>query len=238
MSEAKDLIDIKAQNDQSTALTPMAMIDRALMSGANIETLDKLMDLQERWQKSEAKSAYDADMASMQSELPIIEKKQSGDRGRWKFAGWADIKREINPIMSRHGFAVTHRIETGDNELTVTAICSHRKGHREETSLPLPYDTSGSKNNVQARGSSIQYGTRYTGCAVLGIAVGGEDTDGQEPEHYDISEWRHKIRNAESAEILTQIAQDLKSKSDIPQSAMVEIRSAWSKRSKELAGDQ
>lgn len=156
--------------------TPMELIASALDSGKDVETLDRLMDLQERWSASQAKAEYDAAMAAMQAELPVIEKTRDGHG--WKYADWGDIKRLINPVLAKYGFAVTHRIEAREKDLIVTAISSHKSGHREETSLPLPYDKTGSKNDVQSRGSTVQYGTRYTGCAITGVAVGGEDTDG------------------------------------------------------------
>ena len=44
--------------------------------------------------------------------------------------------------------------------------------------MKLPADTSGSKNVVQAIGSSVSYGKRYTMQALLNITSGGEDDDG------------------------------------------------------------
>lgn len=208
--------------------TPMAMLDRALSSGASPETLEKLMDLQERWQNRAAKAAYDADMAKMQGDLPVIEKTRAGHG--WKYADWGDIKKQINPVLQRYGFAITHRIDARDKDIVVTAICSHRDGHREETSLPLPYDTSGSKNTVQARGSTVQYGIRYTGCAIAGIAISGEDKDGEKTEEeYDTSEWTHRIAVAFDVPTMDKIAADLKAEKGIPKEAMTLLRGAWSK---------
>lgn len=194
--------------------TPMDMIATALNGGADIETLDRLMDLQERWSASQAKSEYDAAMAAMQQDLPIVEKKREGHG--WKFADWGDIKRQINPALTQHGFAVTHRIEARDKDLIVTAIASHSSGHREETSLPLPYDTSGSKNAVQARGSTVQYGIRYTGCAILGIAVGGEDTDGAAAPSQEY-ERVLAVKNATSEERLLELRDIYKEERNIKQ---------------------
>jgi hypothetical protein len=42
----------------------------------------------------------------------------------------------------------------------------------------MPSDTSGSKNAVQAIGSTVTYGKLYTFCALLNIAT-GEDDDAQ-----------------------------------------------------------
>jgi hypothetical protein len=44
--------------------------------------------------------------------------------------------------------------------------------------MTLPLDTSGSKNNVQAVGSSTSYGKRYTATLLLNIRTKGEDDDG------------------------------------------------------------
>ena len=54
-----------------------------------------------------------------------------------------------------------------------------REGHSEETTMPLPLDTSGSKNAVQAVGSSTSYGKRYTAAALLNLTSRGEDDDGK-----------------------------------------------------------
>ncbi|MNO71030.1 ERF superfamily protein [compost metagenome] len=62
--------------------------------------------------------------------------------------------------------------------MSVTGILMHRAGHREQTTMLLPLDTSGSKNAVQALGSSVSYGKRYVLCALLNITTRGEDDDG------------------------------------------------------------
>ncbi len=46
--------------------------------------------------------------------------------------------------------------------------------------MPLPLDTSGSKNNIQGMGSSLTYGKRYLVTAMLNIVTEGEDKDGND----------------------------------------------------------
>ena len=48
--------------------TPMAMIDRALASNASPETLERLLALQERWEASQARKAFDEAMANAKAE--------------------------------------------------------------------------------------------------------------------------------------------------------------------------
>ena len=62
--------------------------------------------------------------------------------------------------------------------MTVTGVLMHRAGHSMRTSMTLPFDTSGSKNAVQAIGSSVSYGKRYVISAMLNIATRKEDDNG------------------------------------------------------------
>ena len=66
-----------------------------------------------------------------------------------------------------------------DGKITVTGVLGHRDGHSEESTIPLPHDSSGSKNAVQAVGSSTSYGKRYTATLLLNIRTKGEDDDGK-----------------------------------------------------------
>ena len=60
----------------------------------------------------------------------------------------------------------------------VTAIITHKDGHREQSTGLYPFDKSGSKNDIQAVGSAISYGKRYQQNALLNITTHGEDDDG------------------------------------------------------------
>ena len=58
--------------DPPTALTPMDMLDRALAQGANVEVMEKLMGLQERWETNNARKAYNDAIAQARAEIPVI----------------------------------------------------------------------------------------------------------------------------------------------------------------------
>jgi hypothetical protein len=143
----------------------------------DVAKLEKLMDLYERDQERRAKMAFAGGFANMQTDLPIISKKGRAHRDQ-KYARWEDIKEAITPVLSHHGFALNHHIDEGEGSVRVTAILRHREGHQEETGMTLPFDTSGSKNPIQAIASAISYGQRYTTTALLGLAATGEDDDG------------------------------------------------------------
>lgn len=157
------------------------MIERLVLNpDADMDKLDKMLDMQERILNRNAKQSYTADLAAMQAELPLVGKLGEG-HNKAKYARLEDINEAIRPTLQKYGFAVTFRTKQAEKTLTVTAILSHRMGHSEETDLILPLDTSGSKNAVQAVGSTISYGKRYALCLLLNIST-GDDTDGNLPE--------------------------------------------------------
>ena len=99
---------------------------------------------------------------------------------RSPYALWEDIDAAITDILADHGLVLTFRSGVAqDGKITVTGVLSHKGGHSEQTTITLPHDSSGSKNAVQAVGSSTSYGKRYTATLLLNIRTKGEDDDGK-----------------------------------------------------------
>lgn len=162
---------------------------------ADIAKVRELVALRKEMIADEAKRAYDAALAIMQPLLPVIGRrgkievrekdKQTGERtGKLQqstgYALWEDINEGIRPVLAQHGFALSFRVgQATDGKITITGILSHSGGHREETTITLMHDSTGSKNSVQAVGSSVSYGKRYTASALLNITSRGEDDDGK-----------------------------------------------------------
>ena len=168
---------LKEQQQEANSL--ISMIERvALDQNSDITKLEKLLDMQERILNRNAHQSYTSSLAAMQSELPRVAKNGTGHNSK-KYALLEDITDAIRPILQSYGFAVTFRVTQTDSKITVVTVLSHRDGHSEETSISLPSDTSGSKNAVQAVGSTISYGKRYGICAMLNIST-GDDSDGED----------------------------------------------------------
>lgn len=139
--------------------------------------LEKLLDLYERVESRNAESQFNAAMASMQCDLPSIAERGTG-HNKVTYATFEDINDVVKPIMQRHGFAITFKVEHVSGSVSITGILMHMGGHREQTTMLLPSDTTGSKNAVQAVGSSVSYGKRYVMSALLNLTTRGEDDDG------------------------------------------------------------
>lgn len=185
----------KVPAPQSDTAALINMIERVARDPAvDIDKLQRLMDMQERVIERNARAAYAAALADMQAELPVISRKgrievrekdkdgkRTGDlQQSTPYALWEDINEAIKPSLKKYGFALSFRIGLAqDGKITVTGILSHRDGHSEETTITLQHDSTGSKNAVQAVGSSVSYGKRYTAGALLNFTSRGEDDDGK-----------------------------------------------------------
>lgn len=149
----------------------------ALDTTVDIDRLEKIIQMERDSQRHEAERVFNAALAEMQPELPAVKANGRGDKGA-KFGKLEDIQAAIKPVLQKHGFAVRFKVHDGENSLAVECILSHKAGHSDSDRISLPYDKTGSKNDVQARGSTVSYGKRYTLCNILNIQVGGEDNDG------------------------------------------------------------
>lgn len=157
-------------------MTPMALIDRAIAGGAGIDTIEKLMGLQERWEANQARKDFNEAVAAAKAKIKPVSRNKSGHNEK-RYADFAAIARDVDPILAEHGLSYRFRSEQGER-ISVTCILSHRAGHQEQTTLTGPADTSGSKNAIQAIGSTLTYLQRYSLVQMLGIAA-TDDDDGR-----------------------------------------------------------
>lgn len=160
----------------NSALTPLAMLNRAMETGASMEVLEKFMSLHERWEAGNARKAFDAAISEAKAEIPPIVKNAKGHNDK-RYANFAAIAAVVDPILSKHGLSYRFRTAQTD-KISVTCVLSHRDGHNEETTLAGPADNSGSKNAIQAIGSTLTYLQRYSLIQALGLAA-TDDDDGR-----------------------------------------------------------
>lgn len=169
--------------NEVTKVTPLvpvdpmvSMIERVAMDpAADLAKLERMLDLKEKHEADEAKKAFSAAFALASASFPTIPLNGKGHNNK-PYATLKDIISHTRPVLSQHGLALTFSIDVGD-QITVTAELMHKAGHSKSTSIALPRDTSGSKNAVQAVGSTQTYGQRYTAQAVLGLSLGDDTED-------------------------------------------------------------
>lgn len=180
-------VAVRSHDPKNVAVTdgsPRALIEQAIAAGA-FEIVDKMMDYEERWDKRQARKAFDEAIAQAKAEIPVISKnrrvkfdskKPGSSSTDYKHEDMAEIARTVDPVLGKYGLSYRYRTTSNLNEpITVTCILSHRLGHSEENTLSGGRDDSGNKNSLQQVGSTITYLQRYTLKAALGLAAGNDD---------------------------------------------------------------
>lgn len=164
---------------------PSKLLELAIQSNANIETLERLMALQERWEANEARRAYVEAMAAFKAEPMTIFKRKAvnfttrdNDVVSYKHAELSDITEVVCPAMSKHGLSHRWNVSQAGDVITVDCIVTHRLGHSEKVTMQGKPDASGKKNPIQQVASTVQYLQRYTLLAATGMSTKGTDDDG------------------------------------------------------------
>lgn len=158
----------------------MAVISRAAADpSCDIDKMERLLQMHERMQAKEAEQAFNAAMAQMQCDIPTVSEGGLNTHTGNSYATLDDINHTLKPIMQKHGFAITFKVDHVGAGVKVTGILMHAAGHREDTTMFLPMDIGKGRNDVQAVGSSVTYARRYVMCALLNITTGEtRDDDG------------------------------------------------------------
>lgn len=172
----KEKQEITTINKPEKQITPMDMLQVAVSQGADLEKMQQLMDLQERWEAGEAKKAYVAAMSKFRADCPTIIKTKTGHNS--KYAGLANTIEQIKDLLADCGLSHAWKTAQENGLITVSCCVTHTLGHQECTSLTSAPETSGNKNDIQAIGSAVEYLKRYTFFAILGLSSEDEDNDG------------------------------------------------------------
>lgn len=166
--------------------SPAEMIRLAVSGKADLDKLKQLLDLQERFEANEAKKAYHQAMSDFKANPPKINKDKKvsyaagGGKTTYNHASLANVTDKINKELSKYGLSASWSTKQ-NGTISVTCKITHVQGHSEETTLSASADATGSKNAIQAIGSTITYLERYTLLALTGLAT-FEDDDGKASE--------------------------------------------------------
>lgn len=165
------------ENTEIKPTMPMRLVEMALQKGTDIDQLSKLMDMQERWEAKESRKSYLDAFAHFQSIVPTITKTKEAHN--YYYAPLGDIASQIKSSLRECGLSYRFEINDEGSQITVNCIVSHRDGHNEVTHMTGEPDTSGSKNTIQSRGSTVSYLQRYCLIGALGLTTADADMDGR-----------------------------------------------------------
>ena len=169
------------QSLHTPAITPPQMLAIAVEQGADLDKLERFMDLSDRYEAKEAEKAFSVAMAEFRRSCPPVYRTSDGQSN--KYASLSEAAETIRDPLADSG--LSYRWETGQSSglMRVTCVVTHIQGHSTRTSLESALDTSGNKNGVQAIGSTVSYLERYTLFAALGLSSRDMDNDGADAPH-------------------------------------------------------
>ena len=154
----------------------LSVIERVAFSqDADVEKLEKMLQMQERYEAKEARKSFFRSLSNFQMNMPQVVKTKQGHN--YQYAPLCDITAIANPVLNASGLAYRFEQSQDAENLTVSCVVSNFEGHEERTTMQAPLDKSGSKNIVQAAGSTFQYLMRYTFIGALGITTADTDSD-------------------------------------------------------------
>ncbi len=173
---------VEEKKEVTVVVSPVEMAKELLEKNVKPEDLEKVLNLQERFDAIQAKKAYHVAMTAFKANPPeIVKDKEVSYTGvSYKHASLANVTSKINEALNKCGLSASWQTKQ-NGSIGVTCKITHILGHSEETTLFAEADSSGSKNKIQAIGSTITYLQRYTLLSLTGIAA-GDDDDGRESE--------------------------------------------------------
>lgn len=183
MAPAAEPTAIAIPGTKEMALQPADHMAQIIALASNpamdVDKLQRLIDMAKDIKQSDAVAAFNRAFAALQADIPTVIEKGKGDKGM-RYATLEDIVETVRPVLQRHGFSLSHQTEWPDKAtVKVIGILTHCDGHERRSEFLASSDTSGSKNAIQALGSSNSYGRRYTTKDLLNIVTKHEDDDGK-----------------------------------------------------------
>lgn len=181
------------QGPEAEAAAFVALIERAARDkDIDVGKMQALLSMKKDILTEQRIAAFNRDFMAARMEMPRIKKdgtveypvdKNKPDGAKKKafdFARYETIDKELRPIEMKFGFSRSFTTETRAQGGGIIVFCTllHKDGHSKTSSIPVPLDNSGGKNDLQGYGSSFSYGKRYTTTMIWDIVTEGEDDDG------------------------------------------------------------
>jgi len=187
------LKEMKAKEQNS----PANIMRIALTHGQDLDKVEKMLELQIRWEENEAKKAYFYAVAEFKKDPPILKRDKFNKQFQSWYVSLGNLLTTVAPPLGAVGLSVSFPTpEQTDKNMTASCKLSHRLGHSEEVSMSAPIlagaigKVSGqsSRNAIQDIKTTFTYLRSATCEAVLGLSgteASENDNDGNTSSESD-----------------------------------------------------
>ncbi len=158
------------------------LLELAIEKNMPIESLGKLVELQEKMLAIDARNQFNLALARFQELCPPIKKARtaniatkSGGAYSFTYAELEEIQATVNPVLTPLGLSYSFSSSATEKLLTVVCTLAHIAGHSVSSSITLPVDNPSGASPQQKYGMAHTYGMRRTLAAVLGLTMTDDD---------------------------------------------------------------
>lgn len=174
---------------------PMQLLAGMDLANVDPEKLEKLLEIQSKWEDRQSEKSFNGALASFQADMPQVYKRRKESSGKYTYASYDDIMFIARPILKKNGLAISCSQTETEDKLVIEMTISHKDGHSRKSTYSTPKDgpittKDGRKvtSEAQAQNSTNTYARRMCLCNALDIVVTDEDDNGQAAAQNPISE--------------------------------------------------
>lgn len=113
-------------------------------------------------------------LSAAQAEFGTVPQSGMNPFHKSKYSTIEDYVNAAKPILAKHGLSISQAPNLMDGQFVLTTILMHESGEHLASNQPI----FATKQDAQSMGSAITYARRYAYGAVLGMASGDFDDDG------------------------------------------------------------
>lgn len=113
-------------------------------------------------------------LASAQAEFGTVPQSGINPFHKSKYSTIEDYVNAAKPVLAKHGLSISQAPNLLETQFVLTTILMHESGEHIVSNQPI----FAAKQDAQSMGSAITYARRYAYGAVLGMASGDFDDDG------------------------------------------------------------
>jgi hypothetical protein len=156
---------------------------------ADPDKIERFLAMREKELNRMAEQSFNSAMKAAQSEMRAIGADASNSQTKSRYATYAKLDSVLRPIYTKYGFSVSFDEDDSPKQdhIRVLAYVAHEDGFTRTYRKDMPADGKGAKGGdmmtkTHATGAAASYGMRYLLKGIFNVAVGEEDSDGNQPE--------------------------------------------------------
>ena len=204
----KDVVEVQPM-DLTVYDGPQKYSLQLLEHGVDVDRIEKMLELQERFEANEARKAFFDAMSKAQADMPTVKEDTFNKQTNSWYPSYKALAAACKPVYTSYGLSMVFYEGDcpKDDQIRIYCDITHSLGHTETKYTDMPLDAVGIKGSVnktpiQAKGSSFSYGRSYLMRLIWNLPTSEHDDDGQAPDNEFI--------NPDQVKILTDLANETK----------------------------